>query len=693
MYILLQLNSPLGAGVGPNFNLTANVGVVVPSTATATQLLAGIIVQVLNTATTINIVPTTGDCPATITVDLPTPPTTTSTTTTTTVKPPCNCIIIQSADPNISVVTYQDCNGHPAATSVLPYQIKQICGINPATSSFLLTMNVGGPCSFISENYKCTECAAQEGCYTYTVVNISEDAPKIINYTYLDCTGNEVTVAIPGPVPGVDPYAVTICTCGPITHIPTDLSIELISDEQCLVCKCYQIYNPLPTVGEGSELSYSYLDCDGKGGGTNTIEPGEVQVQCALEGSITLDAGLILSPLTSNTCVIPGDTDITPTGVPCKINTTQYCHTVQFIGQATIQYYQYDATNTHYTLKTLTGISTTLYVCATINSIIKTSGPGNIIITASTTVCTTDWECTPCRCVTIFNSSSDTDISVDYVLCDDGPTFSNINAGSFIVYCGLPPVNYDTQLEVAIGEVCPGKEYDCRPIPTPTRCLKFTRTSNAGTPVINYYDINGVFQEITWTFGGIGSIYQICGSLPEASYASITVGDLCVDNGSCPCPCITFTLIDNSCDDPIYLHWKDCDNVSHTVEWTPALTESNVYQVCGFNPETDAPCVTVTSAGLCTNGICPTTTTTSTTTTTTAAPFYIYYTARPIDGCVAVGPTYIVRSLTLIFGNYICISGTVYQVFSTTTGPTYNLTYVDNGTNSGNSCSPYDFVC
>ena len=37
MFILLQLTPPLGGGVGPNFNLTANVGVVVPSTATATS--------------------------------------------------------------------------------------------------------------------------------------------------------------------------------------------------------------------------------------------------------------------------------------------------------------------------------------------------------------------------------------------------------------------------------------------------------------------------------------------------------------------------------------------------------------------------------------------------------------------------------------------------------------------------------
>jgi len=51
MFVTITLSSPLGANLGPNFNLTADVGVVTPNTATKTQLLDGIQVEVDNSAT------------------------------------------------------------------------------------------------------------------------------------------------------------------------------------------------------------------------------------------------------------------------------------------------------------------------------------------------------------------------------------------------------------------------------------------------------------------------------------------------------------------------------------------------------------------------------------------------------------------------------------------------------------------
>ena len=61
MNVLVTLNSGQGADLGPNFNLTADVGSVTPSTATLTELLAGKNVVAGASATQI-IVTSTGSC-------------------------------------------------------------------------------------------------------------------------------------------------------------------------------------------------------------------------------------------------------------------------------------------------------------------------------------------------------------------------------------------------------------------------------------------------------------------------------------------------------------------------------------------------------------------------------------------------------------------------------------------------------
>jgi hypothetical protein len=66
MEVLLTLNTPAGADLGP-FNLTANVGSVVPSTGTRVELLAGLTVAVDDSATSITIT-STGNCTNNISV-------------------------------------------------------------------------------------------------------------------------------------------------------------------------------------------------------------------------------------------------------------------------------------------------------------------------------------------------------------------------------------------------------------------------------------------------------------------------------------------------------------------------------------------------------------------------------------------------------------------------------------------------
>jgi len=78
MNILVTLNSGLGADTGPNFNLTANVGSVTPSTATKAELLAGKFVDVDPSATQITVT-SVGVCTTSIVLTI-----TGQTTTTTT---------------------------------------------------------------------------------------------------------------------------------------------------------------------------------------------------------------------------------------------------------------------------------------------------------------------------------------------------------------------------------------------------------------------------------------------------------------------------------------------------------------------------------------------------------------------------------------------------------------------------------
>jgi hypothetical protein len=73
--ITLTLGVGLGADLGPNFNLTADVGSVTPSTATKIQLLSpGKVVSVDDLATQVTVT-STGTCTNSITQNTPVSPT------------------------------------------------------------------------------------------------------------------------------------------------------------------------------------------------------------------------------------------------------------------------------------------------------------------------------------------------------------------------------------------------------------------------------------------------------------------------------------------------------------------------------------------------------------------------------------------------------------------------------------------
>jgi hypothetical protein len=114
--ITLTLGAGLGADLGPNFNLTANVGSVTPSTATKTELTTGKSVSVDDAASEVTVT-STGTCTNAITQTIPCVTTTTTTaapTTTTAAPTVCFEATVTSSDPTYgATINAYLCDGTP----------------------------------------------------------------------------------------------------------------------------------------------------------------------------------------------------------------------------------------------------------------------------------------------------------------------------------------------------------------------------------------------------------------------------------------------------------------------------------------------------------------------------------------------------------------------------------------------------
>jgi len=69
MNIILTLDSGVGSDLGPNFDLTADIGTVSPSTAILSELILGTLVAVDVDATTITVT-STGACTNSLTLPI-----------------------------------------------------------------------------------------------------------------------------------------------------------------------------------------------------------------------------------------------------------------------------------------------------------------------------------------------------------------------------------------------------------------------------------------------------------------------------------------------------------------------------------------------------------------------------------------------------------------------------------------------
>jgi hypothetical protein len=154
--ITLTLGAGMGADLGPNFNLTANVGSVTPSTATKSELTAGKSVSVDDAATQVTIT-STGTCTnaATQTIPCAGGTTTSTTTTTTTTTPPTSTLYVYATDVGVGqIVLYAGVNGAAGTTiydESVDGSIGNICGL---IYTFFGTLSPGDTVTF-STNTNC----------------------------------------------------------------------------------------------------------------------------------------------------------------------------------------------------------------------------------------------------------------------------------------------------------------------------------------------------------------------------------------------------------------------------------------------------------------------------------------------------------------------------------------------------------
>ena len=214
--ITLTLGAGLGADLGPNFNLTANVGSVTPSTATKTELTAGKSVSVDDTATQVTIT-SIGTCTNAITQAIPCGGTTTTTTsggggggttTTTTTQTPAwyslySCVDGSTENSTQKTVGTFVVNERVTFGGAFWYVLSELSsnpggplidvvtvggsGVTgcPATTTTTTTTTTAAPTT--------TTTTAAPNCLCFTYTDTLANVPANLNVRYRACSTNTIT--------------------------------------------------------------------------------------------------------------------------------------------------------------------------------------------------------------------------------------------------------------------------------------------------------------------------------------------------------------------------------------------------------------------------------------------------------------------------------------------------------------------
>lgn len=366
--------------------------------------------------------------------------------------------------------------------------------------------------------------------------------------------------------------------------------------------------------------------------------------------------------------------------------------------------------------------------------------------TTSTTTTTTTLKPTNCYYYTIYNEDPICDSIVSYTDCCGDVKQGYILPNGFITVCLnklFPIVTLKGTISYEQGQPCAvqcGNTDPCAPSTTTTTtvacvCNLYLIENDSGVSVnISYIRCNNdntktnisakiadgasdyvcacstiVNNQVPSGFtitqaatGCVTTTSTTTTSTTTTSTTSTTTSTTSTTTTTTAPPCTCYT-IENPTSQQINYQYQDCGAMN--VSFGAVAPFSLAYKCAEFGSVFGPAEAIITNIGACGFVLCnPPTTTTSTsttttstsTTTTTTEPPYLFYDAEIIDPdtCSATGPNpWVIRSLTPITDTYFCISPVVYKIIGPTTGPAYDDTYVDNGTNSGNTCNPYDFIC
>jgi len=166
--ITLTLGAGLGADLGPNFNLTADVGTVTPSTATKSELTSGKGVSVDDLATEVTIT-STGTCTNSISQLIPCA----GATTTTTTEPPTTTT---TTEPPTTTTTTT------AAINYISYPADQYYCDAPNCGAFAQTTEIAFPDTFTPVLNKFYSALVFDG-FAYELTSLTPSAgPGLIMY-------------------------------------------------------------------------------------------------------------------------------------------------------------------------------------------------------------------------------------------------------------------------------------------------------------------------------------------------------------------------------------------------------------------------------------------------------------------------------------------------------------------------------
>jgi hypothetical protein len=269
--ILLILGSGLGSNLGPNFNLTANVGSVTPSTATKSELLAGKNVSVDDIATQVTVT-STGVCANSITQTIPCPPLTTTTTSTTTTAAPTTttttaapATTTTTASPATTTTTTTASPGTTTTTTAGPTTTTTTAAPTTTTTTTAgptTTTTTSAPTTTTTTSAPTTTTTTTIAPYCYTITSV-QSAPG----ECFDCPGNfasttdtiiEFFSACSGSIIPA-PFDINVTahysdnSTGSI-FIPSGATGSILiafSDVQCA---------PLPACGEIASPTFDYAD-------------------------------------------------------------------------------------------------------------------------------------------------------------------------------------------------------------------------------------------------------------------------------------------------------------------------------------------------------------------------------------------------------------------------------------------------